>query len=136
MNFRYIAWYTDGSLLYVAPDTGRQGMAQLEHALSRVNIVCVDKFPAPTEYVTMHLICYVCYDVFGSVGFFAYGSPSVFCRFYANPLVGDAEGDNFVLHFYDLSAKQPHTMYHFKWNQQVQQDSTAPDAESVSMETS
>jgi hypothetical protein len=43
-------WYhADGSLLYCAPDTGRQGMQQLEQALLRVNIVCVKKFPAPPE---------------------------------------------------------------------------------------
>jgi hypothetical protein len=39
----------DGSLLYCAPDTGRQGMQQLEDALLRVNIVCTEKFPAPDE---------------------------------------------------------------------------------------
>jgi len=49
-------------------------------------------------------------------------------EFYVNPLSGD-DGDAFVLHFYDLSAKTPHTMYHFKWQQaqksQEKQDSTA-----------
>jgi len=53
---------------------------------------------------------------------------SLLCRFYVNPLSGD-DGDAFVLHFYDLSAKTPHTMYHFKWQQsqgsQEKQDSTA-----------
>lgn len=39
----------DGSLLYCAPDTGRQGMEQLEQALRRVNIACVEKFSAPEE---------------------------------------------------------------------------------------
>lgn len=53
---------------------------------------------------------------------------SLFCRFYVNPLSGD-EGDAFVLHFYDLSAKTPHTMYHFKWAQQE------PQHESTAMET-
>ncbi len=32
---------------------------------------------------------------------------------YANPLVGVDE-DYFVLHFYDLCAMQPHTLYRFE----------------------
>lgn len=48
-----------------------------------------------------------------------------------NPL-RDVDGDEFVLHFYDLSAKQPHTMYHFKWRQQ--QQAQAAEA-STAMET-
>jgi hypothetical protein len=50
LNLTVACWYhADGSLLYCAPDTGRQGMQQLEQALLRVNIVCVEKFPAPQE---------------------------------------------------------------------------------------
>jgi hypothetical protein len=50
VNLAIACWYhADGSLLYCAPDTGRQGIQQLEQALLRVNIVCVDKFPAPQE---------------------------------------------------------------------------------------
>jgi hypothetical protein len=63
----------------------------------------------------------------------------VLCRFYANPLVDvheNEQGDEFVLHFYDLSAKQPHTMYHFKWRQQQEQTAgQGPDTESTAMET-
>ena len=33
--------------------------------------------------------------------------------FYSNPLVGEDKDDSYVLHFYDLSAKQPHIMYTF-----------------------
>jgi hypothetical protein len=58
------------------------------------------------------------------------------CRFYANPL-REVEGDEFVLHFYDLSAKQPHTMYHFQWRRQLppsqEGTSSMPDAESTPM---
>jgi len=93
----------DGSLLYVAPDTGRQGMQELEQALLRVNIGCVEKFSAPDE-------------------------------FYANPL-SDGDGDQFVLHFYDLSAKQPHTLYHFKWQQGGLASVAYPETESSAMET-
>ena len=34
-------------------------------------------------------------------------------EFYKNPLIGEDCDDLYVLHFYDLSAKQPHTMYTF-----------------------
>lgn len=54
-------------------------------------------------------------------------------RFYVNPLSGD-EGDNFVLHFYDLSAKSPHTMYHFKWSLEVQQAQQLQQESSTAME--
>jgi hypothetical protein len=54
-------------------------------------------------------------------------------RFYANPL-REVEGDEFVLHFYDLSAKQPHTMYHFQWRRQLPDGTVStPDAESTPM---
>lgn len=33
-------------------------------------------------------------------------------RLFENPL-RDVEEDHFVLHFYDLSARQPHTLYTF-----------------------
>lgn len=58
------------------------------------------------------------------------------CRFYANPLV-DEESDAFVLHFYDLSARQPHTMYHFKWLPEAVHvvPSEGPEGESSAMET-
>jgi hypothetical protein len=46
----------------------------------------------------------------------------------------EVEGDEFVLHFYDLSAKQPHTMYHFQWRRQLPEGTvSAPDAESTPM---
>jgi len=73
----------DGSLLYVAPDTGRDGMVDLASALSEAGIDCVDRTPAPPRY-------------------------------FANPLTGVDE-DQFVLHFYDLSARQPHSLYTFRF---------------------
>lgn len=61
---------------------------------------------------------------------------SLLGRFYANPLV-DAESDAFVLHFYDLSARQPHTMYHFKWLPEAVHlvQTEGPERESSAMET-
>ncbi|KAJ1439784.1 putative methyltransferase-domain-containing protein [Ochromonadaceae sp. CCMP2298] len=79
----------DGSLLYCAPDTGRLGMQQLQEALARAGIECVERFPAPAA-------------------------------FYRNPLL-EADSDQFVLHFYDLSAGQPHTLYRFCWNAQLRE---------------
>jgi hypothetical protein len=79
----------DGSLLYCAPDTGRLGMQQLEEALGRAGIECVEKFAAPAA-------------------------------FFRNPLL-EADSDQFVLHFYDLSAGQPHTLYRFCWNAQLRE---------------
>jgi hypothetical protein len=34
-------------------------------------------------------------------------------RFYDNPLIADDKDDLYVLHFYDLPAKKPFTMYYF-----------------------
>jgi hypothetical protein len=50
-----------------------------------------------------------------------------------NPLA-DADGDAFVLHFYDLSAKQAHTMYRFEWKKEESSD-LAPELASTPMET-
>jgi len=55
-------------------------------------------------------------------------------RFYVNPLSGD-EGDAFVLHFYDLSAKTAHTMYHFRWANNIREAAQGPQQESTPMET-
>lgn len=38
-----------GSLLYVAPDTGRDGMVHLLEKLQEVGLTCVEKFPATSE---------------------------------------------------------------------------------------
>ena len=40
---------TDGCLLYVAPNTGRDGMSELIEALSGVGIECVESLPVPKE---------------------------------------------------------------------------------------
>lgn len=39
----------DGSFLYIAPDTGRDGMAQLIERLAEVNLLCVESYPVPAE---------------------------------------------------------------------------------------
>lgn len=39
---------------------------------------------------------------------------------FSNPL-REVDEDQFVLHFYDLSAQQPHTFYRFVANKQVEQ---------------
>jgi hypothetical protein len=38
-------------------------------------------------------------------------------EYYSNPLVEGNE-DNYILYFYDLSAKQPHLFYKFAFKQQ------------------
>jgi hypothetical protein len=40
----------DGTLLYVAPDTGRDGMAELISSLNVVGIICVEQIAAPERY--------------------------------------------------------------------------------------
>ena len=72
----------EGSFLYCAPDSGRDGMADFISALESIDIVCVELKSVP-DFM------------------------------YDNPLV-DTEDDNFVLHFYDLAAKSPHSLYHFR----------------------
>lgn len=39
----------DGSLLYVAPITGRDGMDELIARLAEHNLICVEQFPPPPE---------------------------------------------------------------------------------------
>lgn len=72
----------DGSFLYCAPESGRDGMAGLIEALAAIDIVCVEQTAAP-DYM------------------------------YGNPLT-EVDEDFFVLHFYDLAAKQRHYLYHFR----------------------
>lgn len=86
---------TDGEILYVAPDTGRDGMAELVARLAQVNLFLIESAPVPE-------------------------------RLYANPLVGDDE-DQFILHFYDLSAKQPHTFYRFAFGSSVDQPASTSE---------
>jgi len=45
------ALLSDGSLLYVAPDTGRDGMVDLTEALARAGIECIERTPAPERSV-------------------------------------------------------------------------------------
>ena len=78
----------NGSFLYVAPDTGRDGMANLAEALKEFGLVCVEAAPCPDRY-------------------------------YDNPLTvaganDEDASDLCVLHFYDLAARQPHTLFHFR----------------------
>jgi predicted nicotinamide N-methyase len=39
----------DGQFLYVAPDTGRDGMTDLIESLLAIDMVCVESFPVPEE---------------------------------------------------------------------------------------
>ena len=75
-----------GSFLYCAPDTERDGMSGLHVALEAVGLKCVEKLPCPDSL-------------------------------YSNPLVAtqdsDDIGDLFILHFYDMSIKKAHTLYHY-----------------------
>jgi len=80
----------DGTFYYVAPDEGRDGMDGLVTALAAKGVVCVDSRP--------------CSDAL-----------------FANPLVEREEADGrvsaadaYVLHFYDLAAKKPHSCYTFR----------------------
>jgi hypothetical protein len=74
-----------GTFYYVAPDEGRAGMEGLVAALATAGVACVD--------------CKPCGD-----------------DLFANPLLsaGESDGDGFVLHFYDLAAKKPHTCFTFR----------------------
>ena len=72
----------EGSFLFCAPDTGRDGMSEFVSALSEIDVVCVENKPAPMFM-------------------------------YSNPLT-EIDNDFFVLYFYDLSAKQKHSLYHFR----------------------
>ena len=75
-----------GSFLYCAPDSERDGMNGLHVALEAVGLKCIEKLPCPDSL-------------------------------YNNPLVAtqdnDDIGDLFILHFYDMSIKKPHTLYHY-----------------------
>ena len=78
---------------YIAPEEGRQGMAEFLVALTYINeqntskIVLVSQTDCPDEY-------------------------------YANPFTGMSNGvdsdDAYVLHFYDLAAKKKHILYKFQ----------------------
>ena len=79
-----------GVFYYIAPDEGRAGMDGLVASLAAQGVACVDCKPCPDEL-------------------------------FANPLRADAglaeaeaAGDAFVLHFYDLAAKKPHTCFTFR----------------------
>jgi predicted nicotinamide N-methyase len=75
-----------GSFLYCAPDSERDGMSGLHVALEAVGLKCIEKLSCPDNL-------------------------------YSNPLVpmqdNDDIGDLFILHFYNLSIKQNHTLYHY-----------------------
>lgn len=76
-----------GVFLYVAPTDGRAGLNELELKMAEAGFQCVMKIPVPEE-------------------------------FYANPLSDEDEKtdlmDLFILHFYNLSIKQPHFLYQFR----------------------
>lgn len=88
-----------GYLLYVAPITGRDGMAQLVERLASAGIICVEQVAVPDEL-------------------------------YANPLQNGDE-DAFVLYFYDLAAKAPHTFYKFAFAS----NDALPTAPAISLST-
>ncbi len=75
---------SNGSFWYVAPITGRAGMAGLKNALSTIGISCHREYSCPEAY---------------------YHNPLV---------GENASMDDAILHFYDLIAKKEHTCYEFK----------------------
>jgi hypothetical protein len=70
-------------------------MEQFEFALKQVNIVCIERSPVPDD-MYRNLLQHTDDDD-------------------DNNNIDDNE-DLFILHFYDLSAKVPHTLYHFQWS--------------------
>jgi predicted nicotinamide N-methyase len=77
---------TGGSFLYVAPDTGRDGMDGLHDALIAANFECLIRTSCPADL-------------------------------YSNPLVNTGDNDAydmFILHFYDMSIKKPHTLFQYR----------------------
>ena len=95
----------EGIFLYVAPDDGRAGMTGLISALLEHGIECVSQSPCPEE-LYQNPLCGLSKAAAESGGTIEQGSRAV-----------DEDevdtSDHFVLHFYDLARKQPHTLYRF-----------------------
>lgn len=87
-----------GSFLYVAPDDGRDGMDELVNALEQKGLRCINKKSCEEEVYANPLAKH------SRVG------PSTGED---NSSADEDLGDDFVLHFYDMARKQPHSCYHF-----------------------
>lgn len=91
---------TGGSFLYVAPDDGRDGMDELVNALEQKGLHCVNKKSCEEEVYANPLAKH------SRVGPCTGEEDN-------NSNVDEDLGDDFVLHFYDMARKQPHSCYHF-----------------------
>ena len=94
-----------GTFLYVAPDDARDGMAALVDAMQAIGLVCV-KQEACDDAMYGNPLC----------------APSKvnYKHDHRESNIMDVQsdnemdtGDDFVLHFYDLARKQPHTLFEF-----------------------
>lgn len=94
----------DGFMLYAAPITGRDGMADLEAVLEKFGIICEEKINCPDKYYQNPL---------AKVSK-ANNNDNNKDNNKEEDLPADIE-DDFILHFYDLSTKQPHTLYKFAY---------------------
>jgi len=84
-----------GTFLYVAPDEFRDGMSDLVSSLESHNLTCAGRTACTEDMYRNPLI-----------------QPTRRAAAQGAEKAGDA-GDDFVLHFYDLARKQPHTLYTF-----------------------
>lgn len=98
-----------GTFLYVAPDDGRAGMAGLITALQEHGIWCVSQLPCPDELYQNPLAKL-------SVAAATRGEDQAAAAAGGSNEDDEVDtGDHFVLHFYDLARKQPHTLYRFEY---------------------
>jgi len=86
---------TGGTFLYVAPDEFRDGMAELVQTLESQNLRCTSRIACADEMYCNPLM-----------------QPTRRAAAQGADKAGDV-GDDFVLHFYDLARRQPHTLYTF-----------------------
>lgn len=84
-----------GTFLYVAPNEFRDGMSDLVESMASLNLTCTSAVPCPEHYYANPLL-----------------QPSRRAAAVGAEKVGDKD-DDFVLLFYDLARKQPHTLYTF-----------------------
>ena len=91
-----------GCFLYVAPDDGRDGMTGLIAALQEHGIELMSQTPCPEDFYSNPLVRL-------SKAAATSGSADS-----SEPLDEVDTGDHFVLHFYDVARKQPHTLYRFE----------------------
>jgi predicted nicotinamide N-methyase len=96
----------DGVFLYVAPDECRDGIDGLLAALATVGVRCVLQQPCEDWMFENPLAD----DEEGREVGEAAGEHETAAE---GKKVAVDRGDRFVLHFYDLAAKTPHTMYKF-----------------------